>query len=72
MAMTCFCSSASSRPAVKQSHRACQGWKPTSGSTWSLASASGLSAATSSMSTPPCVVNMKSGFFSPRSNVTER
>ena len=32
----------------------------------------GVFAATSSISTPPCVVNMKSGFFAPRSNVTER
>ena len=30
------------------------------------------SSATSSISTPPSVVSMKSGFFSPRSNVTER
>ena len=52
--------------------RACQGWQPSSGSTWRRTSASGLVAATSSMSTPPCVVNMKSGFFALRSNVSER
>ena len=38
----------------------------------SLASASGVFAATSSMSMPPSVVNMNSGFLVPRSNVTER
>ena len=32
----------------------------------------GLDAATSSMSTPPCVVKMKSGFFALRSNAIER
>ena len=60
-------------PAVKQSQRACQGWKPTSGSTWSRASASGLLGGhLLDVDTPPCVVSMNSGFFSPRSNVTER
>ncbi len=39
---------------------------------WSFASASGVFSATSSMSIPPSLVSMKSGFFSPRSNVTER
>ena len=35
------------------SRRACHGWKPSSGSTCSRASASGFVAATSSISTPP-------------------
>ena len=48
------------------------GWNPSSGSTWSRTSASGDVAATSSMSIPPCVVNMKSDFRAPRSNVSER
>ena len=68
----CFCSDVSVTPAPYTSRRACHGWKPSSGSMWSRTSASGLTAATSSISTPPCVVNMNSGFLAPRSNVSER
>ena len=45
---------------------------PRAGRRAACASASGRSAATSSMSIPPSFVSMKSAFFSPRSNVTER
>ena len=44
--------------------------KPTSGSTCSVAIASGVSAATASMSIPPRVESMTSGFFAERSKTT--
>ena len=72
IAAICFCSLGSLTPPSYTSRRACHGWQPSSGSTWSRTSASGLVAATSSISIPPWVVNMKRGFFPLRSNVSER
>ena len=71
IAMTCL-RSAAGMPARKQSSRAIQGCQPASGSMCSRAIASGSFSATSSMSTPPLVVSMKSGRLAPRSNVIEK
>ena len=68
---TCWVSSAGI-PAAKQRRLAWNGRKPVSGSRCSRASLSGVSAATCSMSTPPCVVSISSGFLAPRSNVIEK
>ena len=71
IAMTCL-RSAAGMPARKHSSRAIQGCQPASGSMCRRAIASGSFSATSSMSTPPLVVSMKSGRLAPRSNVIEK
>ena len=60
-----------SMPAWNASQRAWCAWKPVSGSTWRRARASGLDAATSSMSTPPMAESITSGCLAPRSKVTD-
>ena len=60
----------SATPASYASRRPWKGMKPTSGSTCSVAIASGVSAATASMSIPPRVESMTSGFFAERSKTT--
>ena len=56
----------------KPSRRTWKGWRPTSGSTCRRARSSGDSAATCSISTPPAVVNMRSGRLALRSKVIEK
>src|SRR3954468_22528916 len=60
-----------STPASKARRRPWKSWKPSSGSTCSVAIAPGLESATSSMSMPPCVESMISGALAPRSKTIE-
>ena len=58
-------------PASYASRRPWKSWKPSSGSTWSVAIASGSSSATCSMSIPPLVESITSGALAERSNTTD-
>ena len=59
-------------PAAYTSLRACHGWQPSSGSTWSRTRGVGVRLGHLLDVHAPCVVNMKSGFFALRSKVSER
>ena len=73
IAAICFCSAGSVTPAVEAEPRGPgRAGSRRADRRGAGRVASGERAATSSMSMPPSVVNMKSGCFSPRSNVSDR